>query len=206
MRPDPRSEAEVTQVLARIVDAARRRDVEGAVALFADDPDVFLYGTGVDEARKGRAEIRTQIERDLSQSDAWSWTLGQQSISSAGAVAWTAGDVVIRVVVGDRTLDVPHRLTTVLERRDGKWLVLQMHLSIANGAQAIGRSFPTNLDAVTEAVGREHVDLQTRLAPDGTVRVRHRWPSDSETFDGSRCCASTTRSCASRSSATAVSR
>ena len=171
MRPDPRTEAEVTQVLARIVEAAGRRDAELALEFFADDPDVFLYGSGVDEARKGPAEIRAQIERDLSQSDAWSWTLGQQSISSAGDVAWTAGDVVIRVVVGDRTLDVPHRLTTVLERRDGKWLILQMHLSVANGAQAIGQSFPTNLEAVTEAVGREHVDLQTRVAPDGTVTL-----------------------------------
>jgi class 3 adenylate cyclase len=171
MRPDPRTQAEVTEVLARIVDAAGRRDVEAAMAFFADDPDSFLYGTGVDESRKGLAEIRAQIERDLSQSDAWSWTLGQQSISSAGSVAWTAGDLVIRVVRGDHTLDVPHRLTLVLERRDGRWLIRQMHLSVANGAQAIGQSFPTNLEAVAEAVGREHVDLQARVAPDGTVTL-----------------------------------
>jgi class 3 adenylate cyclase len=171
MRPDARTQAEVTDVLARMVDAAGRRDVEAAMTMFADDADVFLYGTGVDEARKGPAEIREQIERDLSQSETWSWTLGQQSISSAGAVAWTAGDVVIRVVLGDRTVDVPHRLTLVLERRDGRWLVLQMHLSVANAAQAIGQSFPTNLEAVTDAVGRERVDLQTRVAPDGTVTL-----------------------------------
>src|SRR5262245_32010466 len=117
MRPDPRTEAEVREVLARIIDTAERRDVDGAMAMFADDADVFLYGTGVDEARKGPAEVREQIERDLSQSDAWSWTLGPQNVSSAGAVAWTAGDLVIRVVMGDRTVDIPHRLTLVLERR-----------------------------------------------------------------------------------------
>ena len=171
MRPDPRTEAEVREVLARIVDTAERRDVDGAMAMFADDADVFLYGTGVDEARKGPAEVREQIERDLSQSDAWSWTLGPQNVSSAGAVAWTAGDLVIRVVMGDRTVDIPHRLTLVLERRDGKWWVLQMHLSVPNGAQAIGQSFPTNLEAVTEAIGRERVDLQGRVAPDGTVTL-----------------------------------
>src|SRR5690348_3052116 len=123
MRPDPDTEAEVTATLARIAEVAGSRDVDVAVALFANDPDVFLYGTGVDEARTGPAEIRAQIARDLSQSDAWSWTLRRQRISSAGTVAWTAGDLDIRVVIGDRTLDVPHRLTTVLERRDGKWLV-----------------------------------------------------------------------------------
>src|SRR5258705_7523830 len=171
MRPDPRTEAEATAVLSRIAEVAGSRDVEAALAHFADDPDVFLYGTGVDEARTGPAEIRAQIERDLSQSDAWSWTLGRQSISSAGSIAWTAGDLDIRVVVGDRTLDVPHRLTTVLERRDGTWLILQMHLSIANGAQAVGQSFPTNLEAVTEAVEREQVNLRGRVAPDGTVTL-----------------------------------
>src|SRR5262245_8959122 len=171
MRPDPRTEAEVREVLARIVDTAERRDVDGAMAMFADDADVFLYGTGVDEARKGLREIRQQIERDLSQSDAWFWTLGPQSVSSAGAVAWTAGDLVIRVVMGDRTVDIPHRLTLVLERRDGRWFVLQMHLSVPNGAQAIGQSFPTNLEAVTEAIERERVDLQERVAPDGIVTL-----------------------------------
>lgn len=171
MRPDPRTEAEVTAVLSRIAEVAGSRDVEAALAHFADDPDVFLYGTGVDEARTGPADIRAQLERDLSQSDAWSWTLRRQSISSAGSVAWTAGDLDIRAVIGDRTLDVPHRLTTVLERRDGKWLILQMHLSIASGAQTVGQSFPTNLEAVTEAIEREQVNLRGRVAPDGTVTL-----------------------------------
>src|SRR5262249_58521791 len=116
MRPDPRTEAEVREVLARIVDTAERRDVDGAMAMFADDTDVFLYGTGVDEARKGPAEVREQIERDLSQSDAWSWTLGPQNVSSAGAGRWSAGDLVIRGVTADPTVDVPPPLAPVLER------------------------------------------------------------------------------------------
>jgi class 3 adenylate cyclase len=171
MKADPRTEAEVSRVLSRIVEAAAGRDVEAAMAGFAEDPDVFLQGTGVDEARTGRAAIREQVERDFSQSDALSWTMLRQSISSAGSVAWTAGDVVIRVTMGGRTLDIPHRLTTVLECRGGKWLLLQMHLSVANGAQAVGQSYPTNLEAVTEAVGRERVDLEGRVALDGTVTL-----------------------------------
>ena len=70
-----------------------------------------------------------------------------------------------------KTLDLPHRMTTVLERRDGRWLMVQMHLSVANGARAVGQSFPTNLEAVADAVGREGVDLQARVAPDGTVTL-----------------------------------
>src|ERR1043166_10229128 len=50
MKADPRTEAEVMHVLSRIVETASSRDVDGAMALFADDPNVFLLGTGVDEA------------------------------------------------------------------------------------------------------------------------------------------------------------
>src|SRR5207248_6976158 len=135
----------------------RYRGIDGAIALFADDPDVFLLGSGVDEARAGHGAIREQIERDLTQSDALSWILSPQSISAAGSVAWTSGDVVVRVTMGGQTLDIPHRLTTVLERRGGEWLVQQMHLSFANGAQVVGQSYPTNLEAVADAVGRERV-------------------------------------------------
>ena len=171
MKADLRTEAEVLHVLSRVVEIASSGDVDGAIALFADDPDVFLLGSGVDEARTGHAAIREQIERDLTQSDALSWILFPQSISAAGSVAWTSGDVVVRVTMGGQTLDIPHRLTTVLECRGGKWLLQQMHLSFANGAQVVGQSFPTNLEAVADAVGRERVDLQARVAPDGTVTV-----------------------------------
>src|SRR5438552_655600 len=48
MKADPRTEAEVMHVLSRIVETASSRDIDGAMALFADDPNVFLLGTGVD--------------------------------------------------------------------------------------------------------------------------------------------------------------
>ena len=171
MKADPRTEAEVMHVLSRIVETASSGDVDAAIAHFADDPDVFLLGTGVDEARTGRAAIREQIERDLTQSDALSWIFSPQNISAAGSIAWTSGDVVVRVTIGGQMLDIPHRLTTVRECRGGKWLFQQMHLSFANGAQVVGQSFPTNLEAVADAVGRERVDLQARVAPDGTVTL-----------------------------------
>jgi len=171
MKGDPRTEAAVLEVLSQLVERASRGDVDGGVALFADDPDVFLLGSGVDEARTGRAAIREQIMRDLSQSDAVTWILSPQTVSAAGSVAWTSGDVVVRVTMGGQTMDIPHRLTTVLECRDGAWRFQQFHLSFANGAQVVGQSYPTNLEAIAAAVSRERVDLEARTAPDGTVTL-----------------------------------
>src|SRR5213596_642492 len=42
---------------------------------------------------------------------------------------------------------------------------------VSNEAQVVGQSYPTNLEAVADAVGRERVDLQARVAPDGTVTL-----------------------------------
>jgi hypothetical protein len=39
------------------------------MALCASDADVVLYGTGADEERVGPVQIRTQVERDWSQTE-----------------------------------------------------------------------------------------------------------------------------------------
>jgi class 3 adenylate cyclase len=171
MKADPRTEAEVMQVFSRMVETMSSGDADGAVALFANDPEVFLLGTGADESRRGIAAIREQIMRDLGQADSLSWAFGPQEISAAGSVAWTSGDVSIRVCMGGHTHEMPVRVTMVLEERGGRWLIQQMHVSLPNAAQAVGQSYSTNLEAVVDAVAQERVDLKRRVAPDGTVTL-----------------------------------
>lgn len=171
MKADPRTEARVLDVFSRLAESMSNGDVESAVACFADDPDVFLLGTGADEVRLGIPAIREQIARDLGQAESVAWTFGPQSISAAGSVAWTSGEVSIRVSVGDQTHEALVRLTTALQERGGRWLIQQMHVSIPNAAQPVGRSWSTNLEAVADAVAQEHVDLRARTAPDGTVTL-----------------------------------
>jgi class 3 adenylate cyclase len=171
MKADPHTEAGVIHVFSQLAEIMSNRDVDGGVALFADDPDVFLVGTGADEVRLGISAIREQIARDLGQADSVAWTFGVQSISAAGSVAWTSGEVSIRASMGDQTHEVPVRLTTALEQRGGGWLIQQMHVSMPNAAQAVGQSWSTNLEAVADAVAQERVDLRARTAPDGTVTL-----------------------------------
>lgn len=171
MKADPHTEAGVLDVFAQLSRSMSKSDVDGGVALFANDPDVFLLGTGADEVRLGISAIRDQIARDLGQADSVAWTFGVQSISAAGSVAWTSGDVSVRVSMGGETHEMPVRLTTVLEQRGGRWLIQQMHVSMPNVAQAAGQSWSTNLEAVADAVAQERVDLRARTAPDGTVTL-----------------------------------
>jgi class 3 adenylate cyclase/ketosteroid isomerase-like protein len=172
VKAGPQVEADVAQVYARMLGAYRDRDADAFVSLFAPDPDVFMQGTGQDEARTGLPAIRAQIERDIAQSEAVSVTPRRLSVSGAGSVAWIASEMSVRVTVGGRPLDLPlFRVTGVLERRATGWLFVQLHLSYSDAAQPVGESWPTSLEAVASAVEREAVDLHDRAAPDGTVTL-----------------------------------
>ena len=141
MKADARTEAEVQAALKRMTDAYARRDLNGVLDCFATDADVVLYGTGADEKCIGPDQVRKQVERDWAQSEsaamAFSWT----SVSSAGTVAWAAVDGTFKFRAGGHEGTMPARGTFVLEKRDGKWLIVHMHVSTPNVAQQAGKSF-----------------------------------------------------------------
>lgn len=143
MKADAQTVAAVKTVLDEFSKNYAKRDLEGLLGLFAPDPDVVMYGTGADEKRVGLAEIKAQVERDWSQSDATSLTYGWISISAAGSVAWLAADVTFTAMIGGQELKLMGRLTNVLENRAGKWLMVQGHFSLPVAEQAEGESFPT---------------------------------------------------------------
>jgi ketosteroid isomerase-like protein len=141
MKANDQIHAAVKDVLHRFAENYAKRDIEGLLALFAPDSDVVMYGTGADEKRVGLPEIRSQLERDWSQSDAASITFDWASVSAAGSVAWLAADIAFKANVGGQELTLAGRLTNVLENRAGKWLIVQGHFSLPAAEQAEGESF-----------------------------------------------------------------
>ena len=143
MKADAQTESAVMSVLERFAENYAKRDLEALLALYAPDSDVIMYGTGADEKRVGLAEIKAQVERDWSQSDATSITYNWTSVSAAGSVAWVAADMTFQVQIGGQKLTLVGRLTSVLENRGSEWLMVQGHYSLPATAQAEGESFPT---------------------------------------------------------------
>lgn len=142
MKADEATEAAVRSVLDSFAEGYEKRDMEGVLSLFAPDTDVVMFGTGADEKRVGLAEIRRQVERDWSQSDAITLTYGWTSVSAAGSIAWLAADVAFNATIGEQELTLEGRSTLVLENRYGKWLIVQGHFSLPASEQAEGESFP----------------------------------------------------------------
>ena len=142
MKADAETEAAVIAVLKEFAEACTRRDLDSALSLFDTDSDVVVIGTGADEKRVGQAEIKAQLERDMSQSKAFSMEIGWNSVSAMGSVAWVVADSMVRATVSGKEIGFPLRTSAVLERRGNKWLLMQMHSSLPAQGQAEGESFP----------------------------------------------------------------
>ena len=143
MKADAETEAEVIAVLNRFAQAYEERKIDDFMALLAPDPDVVLIGSGVDEKRVGRDEIKAQAERDWTQSEASSFEFGWTLVSKAGSIALVAADANIRVKMAEQEAVFPGRLTAALDKRGGKWLFSQLHFSMPASGQAEGESWPT---------------------------------------------------------------
>jgi ketosteroid isomerase-like protein len=144
MKADAMTEAAVKAVLAKVAEGYARRDLALLRAAFAPDPDVVMYGTGADEKRVGLAEIQTQVERDWSQAEFTAVTYGWTSVSAAGSVAWAATDATFNLKADGQAVTLPVRITFVVEKRGGEWLIVQAHFSFPSAGQAEGESFPTS--------------------------------------------------------------
>ncbi|HET9476575.1 MAG TPA: adenylate/guanylate cyclase domain-containing protein [Dehalococcoidia bacterium] len=172
MRADPKTEAEVIAVLERLAEAYNSRDGDAVMAVYADDADLVLFGSGVDERCIGRREVRAQFERDMAQSESAEMKRTWASVSASGPVAWAACEYMASWRAGGQSGVIPLvRWTVVMERRQGRWLIVHMHVAIPPSEQAEGQSWPTPIEAIASAVGQERPDLRAQAAPDGTVTV-----------------------------------
>lgn len=142
MRTNVQTEAEVMDVIQAFMETYARRDRDGLMALFAQDPDSVLIGTGVDEKRVGTREIEAQANRDWAQSEYAFFELVNYDISGAGPVAWVVADMVANALTGSERVRFMVRQTFILERREGRWLIVHVHTSMPSLQQNWGESFP----------------------------------------------------------------
>jgi ketosteroid isomerase-like protein len=142
MKANAKIEVEVLGVLNDWLENYEKRDIDGLMALFAPDDDLFLFGTGIDEKRIGPAEVKYQAERDWSQMEALAFNFTSHHVSATGLVAWVAAEGLGQGRVGGQEIEFPLRMTAVLEKRGDRWLIVQSHVSLPAPGQEEGNSVP----------------------------------------------------------------
>jgi ketosteroid isomerase-like protein len=142
MKANGKTETAVLDVLDNFLESYKQRDIEGLMALFASDDDQVLFGTGIDEKRIGRDQIKFQAERDWAQTEALAFNFTWRQVSAAGPVAWVAAEGLGQGRAGGQEFEFPMRMTAVLEQRGDKWLLVQSHVSLPSPGQEEGDSVP----------------------------------------------------------------
>ena len=84
-----------------------------------------------------------QAQRDWSQTDTSAIRYEWMSVSAAGDVAWAATDAAFELSVNGQEMSFPARITFVLEKHGGRWLIVQSHFSLPSAGQEEGEAFPT---------------------------------------------------------------
>ena len=129
---------EVIAALAAFDTALKARNVDAIVDLFADDPDVELWGSDLSERAVGKLEIRALLEGLFSRLPESSVvrTFEEPRVHIAGDVAWMTAAGTAKTEAGGEPRAIPYRVTAVMVRAADGW---RWHTH--NGAQ------PTDSDA-----------------------------------------------------------
>ena len=142
MKADAKTRAEIMKTIREMWTAYSHRDIEEVLSFYAPDADMVVLGSGPDEKYVGAKEARKGLQRDFSQSESAKVKLSNIRISAAGKIAWLVADCLFKARVAQGEMSMAGRLTAVLEKRRGRWLIVQSHFSMPYLEQAVGQSFP----------------------------------------------------------------
>ena len=124
----------VTGVLENYITSIEKEDMELYGKVMAHDDGMVNYGT--DGAPiVGWGSLKKLIEDQNAALSQTKITAAEVSvrISPSGNWAWATSLWDFRAVVGGKSLALPVRCTWILEKRDGRWLIVHFHKSIACG-------------------------------------------------------------------------
>jgi uncharacterized protein (TIGR02246 family) len=126
MKAAEETESALAEIHMAFCSAFERRDVEGVMRLFAPDADTTVV-TSEDALLRGPEEIRAFMDRYVAGATTYSWVWDRRQVSSSDVVGWLLAEGTETAVSPGRREVHPYRMTMVLERRDGHWLLRQVH-------------------------------------------------------------------------------
>jgi uncharacterized protein (TIGR02246 family) len=123
---DAQTVAALLEILERFCSRFAARDADGVMQLFAPDADVAMV-TSEEALLRGPDEVRAFLRRYVQGPTTYSWTWDRRGVSAAGTVGWLLAEGTESAAQGDREEKHPYRMSMVCEKRDGRWLLLQVH-------------------------------------------------------------------------------
>ena len=126
MTADAQTEAALLEILERFCSRFAARDADGVMELFAPDADVVMV-TSEESLLRGPDEVRAFLRGYAQGSTTYSGTWDHRDVSAAGAVGWLLAEGTESAAQGDREEKHAYRMSMVCEKREDRWLLLQVH-------------------------------------------------------------------------------
>ena len=126
MRADAQTEAALLEILESFCSGFAARDAAGVMRLFASDADVVMV-TSEEALLRGPNQMRAFLERYVRGTATYSWTWDRRDVSAAWAVGWLLAEGTETAAADGREEKHPYRMSAVCEKRDGRWLLVQIH-------------------------------------------------------------------------------
>jgi uncharacterized protein (TIGR02246 family) len=123
---DRQTKAAVVAILERFCSAFATRDADAVMRLFAPDPDVVMV-TSEASLLRGPAELSAFLRDYAPGATTYSWTWDCHEVSAANGVAWLLAQGTETAAAEGKEQKHPYRMTLVCERRNGGWLLMQIH-------------------------------------------------------------------------------
>jgi ketosteroid isomerase-like protein len=129
----------IMSVIDEYAKSNEAEDIEVISRIFAHDDDMVTFGTDAAEYWVGYEPFRQATIKQFEAVDSGKATFTDVRIKvhKSGEVAWLTGFVRFTGNSAAQPFNVTARLTYVLEKRDGRWIVVHTHASIPVAGQAV---------------------------------------------------------------------
>ena len=130
----------VQTAIDQLSQATETKDIELFSQLVAHDEDMVSFGTDAAERWIGWESSKEAAQKQFDAFDSIKFSVRDQiiKISQSGTVAWYSQITDLQVIMQGEQISVEGiRSTGVLEKRDGKWVLVQSHGSVPVSGQAV---------------------------------------------------------------------
>jgi ketosteroid isomerase-like protein len=116
----------IRELLERLNQGFARRDVQRVLNLFASGPEIMFIGSEPGEIAAGPEQLRNLLAGLFARGEIYQWRWGELHLSVTGDIAWLVAQAVL-LVEGPEPLELPYRITLVLQRCNSAWLIAHYH-------------------------------------------------------------------------------
>ncbi|MGB8909467.1 MAG: nuclear transport factor 2 family protein [Candidatus Cybelea sp.] len=123
--------AQINALYQSFATAFRHKDVDAIMALYPRGQTLFVFDAGPPRQHVGWDDYRKDwVGFFGSMKGSPTFSIGDLGVTISGDVAYTHSIQRVTATVGKKTMTANVRVTDVLRKMDGKWLIVQEHVSV----------------------------------------------------------------------------